>query len=113
MNAVVLGGIGSTIMNSAAGNNCNISTLADVKVVAHHFLIAAFAQKNRNMNTFILSIWFNHNIDAAILPGFNINIGRSITRSFLSIHADVISTLRHLVKFCNLRQQILLNAIHT
>ena len=113
MNAVMLAGLISTIVNAAAGNNGHICVIPDKEIIIDEVFQSALTDDDRNMNALVLGTRLDNDINARLVFFCNdINIGRRIPSSQLSVRTDVVSAFRNFMNICDCCQKIFLYLIH-
>ncbi len=113
VNAVVLGGLVARIVNAAARDDRHVRVLTDIEVVVHALLQARLRDDNRDMHALVLCSRLDDDIDAGLVRlRHDIDIFRCIAPRALTVHAEIIGSLRHLVKVRDLLKQLFLYRIH-
>ena len=77
VHTVVLAVLSAAVVNTAAGNNQNITVFPDKEVIVYGFLQSALGENHRDMAALILCAVLDADIDAALVfLGRNLNIRR-------------------------------------
>ena len=113
MDAVMLALLVAAVVDATARDDQYVCALADVEIVIHHIVHAAFGQNDRDVYAFILGKGLDGDINARFVGlGFDLNICARGTGKRLSILADVVSPLGNLVQVCYRFEEGAVDLVH-
>ena len=114
MDAVVLRGLTSGVVDAAARHNVHVGPLSDVKVVIDHVGQAGLADDNGNVNALAPGPRLDNDVNARLAVGFgyNVNVGGGVPGVQLAVHPEIIGPLGHLLQLGDLLQNLELCLVH-
>ena len=113
MDAIVLRTVVAAAVDAAAGDDDDVGSFSDIKIIVYDVLEASLAQDDGNMHGFVLRFRLNIHVDArTIFLRFDFDMSRRSTADALTVRADIICSFRNAMQISNDFQQMFLILIH-